>query len=165
MEGGKLPDVPSAPAGQQVQQARAIVGELGPRWTHVGYVSTLSAQKPAHWPFSLTPSGARPRAARGHAREVLERRAAEGPGQRGQHERRGLSRLHAAYPRRFRRTELAERGGDGAGGQLTELMTADAGPVLHHGEPVALGDGRGNVALAAELARVRDLEHGVPIDR
>src|SRR3989338_1516007 len=43
-------------------------------------------------------------------------------------------------------------------------MAADAGPVLYDHEPVALGELRGNVAFATELARVRDLEHRIPID-
>ena len=101
----------------------------------------------------------------GPVAEVLERNAAEHLRERVQHERRGLARLHAADPRLLPRLELAERGRNRPGGQLAELMAADAASVLHHREPIALGDVRGDVALAAELIGVRDLEHRVPVDR
>ena len=106
-----------------------------------------------------------PRDAIGPVAVVLERCAPEALGERGQHERGGLSRLHPANPRAFSGIERAKRRGDGARGELPQLVTADAGAILHHGEPVALGDVRRDVALAAELTSLRDLEHRVPVDR
>ena len=44
-------------------------------------------------------------------------------------------------------------------------MAADAGLVLDRGQPIGLGELFGNVALAVELIRGRDLQHRVPIDR
>jgi hypothetical protein len=43
-------------------------------------------------------------------------------------------------------------------------MAADAADVLDLLEPVDLGDGLGDVTRAAELGRLRDLEHGIPVD-
>ena len=52
-----------------------------------------------------------------------------------------------------------------ARGKLAQLMAADATVVLHRVEPFVLGYLGRNCALAAELARVRNLHHGIPIDR
>ena len=46
-----------------------------------------------------------------------------------------------------------------------KLVATDAVAVLDCGEPVALGVICRNVALAAELAFVWDLQHRIPIDR
>ena len=97
--------------------------------------------------------------------KILERRTAEPSGKRVHHVLGGLARLHATHPRFLRRLELAERDGKRARGQLPELMTADAVAVLHRGEPVDLRDLLRNLALAAELARLRDLHHRIPVDR
>ena len=97
--------------------------------------------------------------------EILVRRAAEIAGQGIDHQRRGLAGHGTAAPSVLARLELAERRRDRARGQLAELVTADAGPVLDHREPFRLGDLLRNVALAAELAGVRDLQHRVPVDR
>src|SRR5262245_63878164 len=43
-------------------------------------------------------------------------------------------------------------------------MATDAGPVLYHREPFALGDLLGDVAVATEPARLGDLQHRVPVD-
>ena len=101
----------------------------------------------------------------GPVAEIFIRRTAEIAGQRIDHQRGGLARHGAAAPGVLARLELAERRRDRAGGQLAKLMAADAGPVLDHREPLGLGDLLGNVAFAAELAGLRDLEHRVPVDR
>ena len=101
----------------------------------------------------------------GPVAEIFIGRTAEVAGQRIDHQRRGLARHGAAAPGVLARLELAERRRDRAGGQLAKLMAADAGPVLDHREPLGLGDLLGNVAFAAELAGLRDLEHRVPVDR
>ena len=102
----------------------------------------------------------------GPVAEISIRRAAEVAGERIDHQRGGLARHGAAAPGVLARLELAERRRDRAGGELAELVTADAGPVLDHAEPLGLGDLVGNiVVLLAELAGVRDLEHRVPVDR
>ena len=88
----------------------------------------------------------------GPVAEILERRAAEVPGELVHHLLAGLARLHAAHPRLLARLELAERRRDRARGQLAQLMAADAADVLHLLEPVGLRDLLGDVALAAELA-------------
>src|SRR5580692_7351633 len=44
-------------------------------------------------------------------------------------------------------------------------MTADAGLVLDRGQPIGLREFVGNVALAVELIRGRDLQHREPINR
>jgi len=44
-------------------------------------------------------------------------------------------------------------------------MAADAADVLHLLEPIDLVELLRNVALAAELAGIRNLEHRVPVDR
>ena len=51
-----------------------------------------------------------------------------------------------------------------AGGQLSELVTADAAVVFYQIEIVALLDVGGQVAFPAELARVRNLQHRIPVD-
>ena len=96
--------------------------------------------------------------------EIFVGRATEIAGQRVDHERRGLARHGTAAPGVLARLELTERGRDGTGRFLAELMAADAGPILQHRQPFALRDLLGDVALAAELARVRNLQHRVPVD-
>jgi len=44
-------------------------------------------------------------------------------------------------------------------------MTADTAVVLHQVEPVERPHIPGNIALATELVRVRNLQHGIPVDR
>ena len=102
----------------------------------------------------------------GPVREILERRAAELPASGFEHELAGLSGLRRGESR-LPPTELnaPKRCGNGARRQLPELMAADAAVVLHRVEPVGLRDLRRNVALAAELARLGDLQHRVPVDR
>ena len=98
--------------------------------------------------------------------EIFERRAAEVPGERVDHQRRGLARHDAATPRLFTRLEFTEGRRDGARGQLSELVTADARPVLQDGEPFALRDLVGDrPVFLPEFAGVRDLQHRVPVDR
>ena len=81
----------------------------------------------------------------------------------------GLPGLDAPEPHLLRSVELAERVGhlprECPRGKLAQLMAANATVVLHRVEPLALGYLGRNCALAAELARVRNLDHGIPIDR
>ena len=102
-------------------------------------------------------------------REVSEGRAAEVLDELVEHLFAGLPGLDAAEPRFFGSIELAQRIRyvlrERARGKLAQLMAADAAVVLHRVEPVALGYLGGNCALAAELARLRNLHHRIPIDR
>ena len=65
--------------------------------------------------------------------------------------------------------ELAQRmrhlAGERARGKLAHLVAADATVVLHRVEPLALGYFGRDSALAAKFARLRNLEHGIPINR
>ena len=88
----------------------------------------------------------------GPVAEILVGRSAKIAGELVDHQWRGLAGHGAAAPRVFSGLELAERGRDGAGRRLAQLMAADASAVLHRLEPVGLRDLFGDVALAAELA-------------
>ena len=101
----------------------------------------------------------------GPVAEILVRHAAELSGNPVRHHLARLTRLEAAHPgipARLERTELRR---DRAGGLLAELMAADAVDVVHLPQPVGLGDVLGNVGRAAEIARRRNLQHRVPVDR
>src|SRR5262249_26015181 len=54
---------------------------------------------------------------------------------------------------------------DGAGGEVAELMAADALAALERADPFDLGDIGRDVTLTAELVGARDLHHCVPVDR
>src|SRR6516225_8259576 len=97
--------------------------------------------------------------------EILERRAAKVASELVGHLLAGLPRLDATHPGLFARLEVTELRRDRTGRLLAELVAADAANVLHLLEPVDLGELLGNVALAAELALIRDLHHRVPVDR
>ena len=101
----------------------------------------------------------------GPIREILEGDAAEATGQLVHHRSpdwpEDMRRIHASSDE----LELTELLRDRARGKLSQLMAADAADVLHLLEPVDLRDLLGDVALAAELARVRDLQHRIPVDR
>src|SRR5262249_9979405 len=97
--------------------------------------------------------------------EKLEWGATEISSQGIDHKGGGLSRLHPTYPGLLARLERTKGGGDRARCKLPQLVTPDACPVLDHGEPLALGNFLGDVALAAELAFVGNLQHRIPINR
>src|SRR3989338_1058921 len=105
----------------------------------------------------------------GPVREVAERRGAEILDQRVEHSFAGLPGLDAADPRLLGSGELAHRERNAfrerARGKLAHLMAAHAGPVLYLGEITPERNFGGNLAFAAELVLVRNLEHGIPINR
>src|ERR1700730_4644381 len=88
--------------------------------------------------------------------EILERRAAQLPGERVHHEWRRLARLDAPPPGVDAVLFIGKGGGDRARRFLAELVTSDAGSVLDDRQPVLLRDVGGNAVLAAELFLVRD---------
>src|SRR5438552_2600633 len=96
---------------------------------------------------------------------VLVRRAAEVAGELRRHLLTRLPRLDAPYPSVLGRVELAERGRDRARSGLAELVAADAADILHLLQPVDLRAFLRDLRVAAELARRRNLEHRVPVDR
>src|SRR4029453_9698206 len=81
----------------------------------------------------------------------------------------GLPRLDAAEPRFFGSGKLAERvrylPRERARGKLAQLMAPEPTVVLHRIEPFGLRYVGRNCSLAVELARVRYLHHGIPINR
>ena len=95
---------------------------------------------------------------------VFKRQVAE-PGQLAEHHLACLPRLHTAAPRLDRGRERPERCGDGARGQLTQLVAPDAAGVFHGAQPCRLIQSGRDRAVAAELVGAGDLQHRVPIDR
>src|SRR5215475_7169406 len=79
-----------------------------------------------------------------------------------------LPRLDAPEPHFLGSIKLAQRvrylARECPRGKLAQLMAANATVVLHRIEPIALGYLGWNCPLAAELARLRNLHHGKPID-
>src|SRR5581483_1607999 len=61
--------------------------------------------------------------------------------------------------------ERAERGGDRARRQLTELVAADAADVLHRADPPLLRHVVRELRSVAHLRGRRDVQHRVPVDR
>ena len=76
-----------------------------------------------------------------------------------------LAGLDAPHPGVFVTGEFAKRLGNGARGQLPQLMAAHAAIALENVEIAVLAMVLGNIPIAAELAGLRDVHHGVPIDR
>src|SRR3954454_11296152 len=72
--------------------------------------------------------------------EILVRHAAELPGDAVRHHLAGLPGRDAADPGILAGLERSELRGDGAGGFLAELMTADAIDVVHLPAPVVPRD-------------------------
>ena len=101
----------------------------------------------------------------GPVAEIFQRHAGELARHRVDHQRRGLAGLDAPRPGFLATVEVAELRRDGPRRQLAELMTADAGLVLDRGQPIGLRQFVGNVALAVELIRGRNLQHREPINR
>src|SRR5262249_46948260 len=135
-----------------------LVGAPLPRGDHDVALDTLRPRRLALRQLALGD-------AVGPVAVILERRAAEIAGELVGHLLARLPGLDAAHPCFFTRLELAERRGDRAGRLLPELMAADAADVLRLLEPVDLRELLRNVALAAELALVGNLEHRIPVDR
>ena len=100
----------------------------------------------------------------GPVAEVGERRVAQ-VRELAEHHLAGLPRLDAAAPRLGGGGEGAERRRNRARGGLAELMAADAARVLHRADPVGLRDAGRDASRSAKLARRRDLQHRVPVDR
>src|SRR5262245_29188814 len=121
---------------------------LRPRWLRMGQLALRDAVCPI--------------------REVSEGGGAQILDKLVEHLLAGLPRLDAPKPHFLGSIQLAQRvrylARECARGKLTQLMAANTTVVLHRVEPIALGYLGWNCPLAAELARLRNLHHGIPID-
>src|SRR5262245_38169252 len=122
---------------------------LRPRWLRMGQLPLRDAVCPI--------------------REVSEGGGAQILDELVEHLLAGLPRLDTPKPHFLGSIQLAQRVGylarECARGKLTQLMAANTTVVLHRVEPIALGYLRWNGPLAAELARLWNLHHRIPINR